>query len=91
MKGMNVMNDKYTIHAITHDKGVLKDKNTGEKKSWEGVRLCVQIHDKNGDTTKIIKASSEFPIDDIVDALSDSGCINCRLLFDEYGRACAYC
>lgn len=85
------MNEKYTILAISHDKGTIIDKQTKEKKNWEGVRLCVQVHDKNGDTTKIIKASSEFPTDDVVDTLSDCGMLNCKLLFDEYGRACAYC
>lgn len=83
------MNEKYRIIGITEDFGTGKDKS-GKAFDWTGKRLIVQVLGKDSATTKIFKASADFPEDILVDDLSDYGVITCALHFDEYGRVVSY-
>jgi len=77
-----------TIYIIdcVEDKGVLKD-----GQSWTGVRLVVREVTAHEARTYIAKASKDFPVDDVVNDLAETGTLACsRLLYDRFGRVVGY-
>ena len=75
----------YIINCV-EDKGTLKD-----GKGWTGVRLVIREVSDHEARTYIAKAAKDFPDDEFIDEISDTGALVVdRLLYDRFGRVIGY-